>query len=175
MQGQHAVCPGGRERVDVLKTSTLSRRLHTKIAIALLTLGLTLNNCATITLSKPGYKTVTTSGMSSISGGGGTAMAGNLLLGGIIGAGVDASNGAMNELAPNPLHVVMEGEAGNQAVEHISLAQASKDIARALTNRVEGSVDRANLLWVFDKKKRSFCPLRRGMTGQPNSMEILRP
>ena len=71
--------------MDVLKTSTLSRRLHTKIAIALLTLGLTLNNCATITLSKPGYKTVTTSGMSSISGGGGTAMAGNLLLGGIIG------------------------------------------------------------------------------------------
>ena len=53
---------------------------------------------------------MTTSVVSSISGGGGTAMPGNLLLGGIIGAGVDASNGAMNELSPNPLHVVLEGE-----------------------------------------------------------------
>lgn len=63
-----------------------------------------------VTISKAGYKTVNTSVVSSISGGGGTAMAGNVLLGGIIGAGVDASNGAMNELSPNPLHVVMEGE-----------------------------------------------------------------
>lgn len=127
-----------------------------KTAIALLTLGLSLSNCATITrgttqaftitseptgvdirlsnglacqtpcalevkrrpgfvvtASKPGYKTVTTSVVSSISGGGGTAMAGNVLLGGIIGAGVDASNGSMNELAPNPLHLVMEEGGGN--------------------------------------------------------------
>jgi hypothetical protein len=126
MQGQLAVCPGDRGKVDALKTSTLSRSLHMmRTAIALLTLGLTLSNCATITrgtteaftitsdpkgadirlsnglacqtpcalevkrrpgfvvtASKPGYKTVTTSVVSSISGGGGTAMAGNLLLGG---------------------------------------------------------------------------------------------
>ncbi len=63
-----------------------------------------------VTVTKEGYKTVTTSVVSSISGGGGTAMAGNVLLGGIIGAGVDASNGSMNELSPNPLHVVMEVE-----------------------------------------------------------------
>ena len=37
-------------------------------------------------------------------------MAGNVLLGGLIGAGVDASTGAMNELVPNPLHVVLEAE-----------------------------------------------------------------
>ncbi|MDP2140138.1 MAG: PEGA domain-containing protein [Gammaproteobacteria bacterium] len=61
-----------------------------------------------VTVEKEGYRTVTTSVVSSISGGGGTAMAGNVLLGGIIGAGVDASNGSMNELSPNPLHVVLE-------------------------------------------------------------------
>ena len=34
-------------------------------------------------------------------------MAGNLFLGGIIGAGVDASTGAMNDLVPNPIEVVL--------------------------------------------------------------------
>lgn len=125
-----------------------------KAAIATITIGLALSNCATITrgtteaftitsdptgadisisnglacqtpcalevkrrpgfvvtVTKEGYKTVTTSVVSSISGGGGTAMAGNVLLGGIIGAGVDASNGSMNELSPNPLHIVLEVDA----------------------------------------------------------------
>lgn len=63
-----------------------------------------------VTAEKEGYRTVTTNVVSSISGGGGTAMAGNLILGGVIGAGVDASNGSMNELAPNPLHIVLEPE-----------------------------------------------------------------
>jgi hypothetical protein len=61
-----------------------------------------------VTATKEGYKSVTTSVISSISGGGGAAMAGNIVLGGIIGGAVDASNGAMNELSPNPLHIVME-------------------------------------------------------------------
>ena len=37
-------------------------------------------------------------------------MAGNVILGGLIGAGVDASTGAMNELVPNPLHFDLEAE-----------------------------------------------------------------
>lgn len=63
-----------------------------------------------VTAVKEGYKPVTTAVLSSISGGGGTAMAGNVLIGGIIGGAVDASNGSMNELTPNPLHIVMEPE-----------------------------------------------------------------
>lgn len=63
-----------------------------------------------VTLSKEGYKTQTTNVASQISGGGGTALAGNVILGGLIGAGVDASTGAMNELVPNPLHIVLEQE-----------------------------------------------------------------
>jgi hypothetical protein len=61
-----------------------------------------------VTISKEGYVTQTSNVASQISGGGGTALAGNVLLGGLIGAGVDASTGAMNELVPNPLHVVLE-------------------------------------------------------------------
>jgi hypothetical protein len=40
-----------------------------------------------------------------MSGGGGAGFAGNILAGGLIGMGVDATSGAMNDLMPNPLHV----------------------------------------------------------------------
>jgi len=40
--------------------------------------------------------------------GGGTAMAGNILLGGVIGAGVDSYNGAALEHTPNPVFVTLE-------------------------------------------------------------------
>ena len=43
-------------------------------------------------------------------GAGGAALAGNVVLGGLIGAGVDSTTGATNELVPNPLHLVLEEE-----------------------------------------------------------------
>lgn len=39
-----------------------------------------------------------------VSGEGATAMAGNILFGGLIGAGIDASNGANLDHVPNPVH-----------------------------------------------------------------------
>ncbi len=62
----------------------------------------------TATIAKPGYKTLTVRVTNKVSGGGGAAMAGNVLVGGIIGAGVDASSGAMLDLTPNPLNVSLE-------------------------------------------------------------------
>ena len=43
-----------------------------------------------------------------VAGGGSAAMAGNVLVGGIIGAGVDASTGAMLDLVPNPIEVTLD-------------------------------------------------------------------
>ncbi|WP_433951857.1 hypothetical protein [Brevundimonas diminuta] len=40
-----------------------------------------------------------------VSTGGGVAMVGNVLAGGIIGAGIGAGTGAMLDLTPNPAHV----------------------------------------------------------------------
>jgi hypothetical protein len=60
-----------------------------------------------VTVSLEGYATRTLTVDSAISGGGGGAMAGNLLLGGVVGAGVDVASGAMNDLKPNPLHVIL--------------------------------------------------------------------
>jgi hypothetical protein len=37
-------------------------------------------------------------------------MAGNLLLGGIIGMAVDGTNGSMNDLTPNPMDVKLDAE-----------------------------------------------------------------
>jgi len=60
------------------------------------------------TFTKEGYETQTANVRSSFSGGGGAAGAGNILIGGFIGAGVDASNGSLNNLKPNPLSVILK-------------------------------------------------------------------
>jgi hypothetical protein len=60
-----------------------------------------------VTVSKEGYQTQETSVHGIVKGGGGAAMAGNVIFGGLIGAGVDASNGSMMNLKPNPLTVTL--------------------------------------------------------------------
>lgn len=68
----------------------------------------------TVVLEKEGYEPVTATVTSSVDGAGAAGMAGNVLLGGIIGAGVDAGTGAMHSHKPNPLVVKMLkiGESG---------------------------------------------------------------
>jgi len=63
-----------------------------------------------VTATKEGYRSVTSSVESSIKSGGGTAGAGNILLGGVIGLGVDAYTGAWNDLTPNPLFIMLPEE-----------------------------------------------------------------
>jgi PEGA domain len=66
-----------------------------------------------VTLRKQGYKPLSTRVLTEVAGGGAAGMAGNILFGGIIGAGVDVYSGAMNNLVPNPLRVVLEPETNN--------------------------------------------------------------
>ncbi len=61
-----------------------------------------------VEICKQGYAPVVTNILSQISGAGSAGMAGNVLVGGIIGAGVDAASGAMRDLRPNPLSVTLE-------------------------------------------------------------------
>lgn len=61
-----------------------------------------------VTISKPGYKTATVHVTHKVENAGGTAMAGNILVGGIIGAGIDAGTGAMMDLVPNPIVITLE-------------------------------------------------------------------
>jgi PEGA domain len=68
------------------------------------------------TISKPGYKSVDMKVTTKIATAGGAGMAGNVLLGGLIGAGVDVATGAMNDLTPNPVNIVMEKDEAKPAV-----------------------------------------------------------
>jgi hypothetical protein len=58
-----------------------------------------------VTIEKPGFEPVETQVLSQVAGGGAAGMAGNVLIGGLIGIGVDAASGATKELKPNPLVV----------------------------------------------------------------------
>ena len=61
----------------------------------------------TVNITRTGYEPVLATITSQIAGAGAAAMAGNVLLGGVIGAAVDAGLGATKELKPNPLVVRM--------------------------------------------------------------------
>jgi hypothetical protein len=60
-----------------------------------------------VTVSKEGYQTQEAEVHGVVKGGGAAGMAGNVIFGGLIGAGVDASNGSMMNLKPNPLQVTL--------------------------------------------------------------------
>jgi hypothetical protein len=61
-----------------------------------------------VTVSKAGYKPSETPVKSIVAGEGAAGFVGNALVGGVIGAGVDVSSGAMMDLSPNPIHVNLD-------------------------------------------------------------------
>lgn len=58
-----------------------------------------------VTIEREGYETVRVQVDSQVAGGGAAGMAGNVILGGLIGAAIDAGSGAMKKLVPNPIDV----------------------------------------------------------------------
>jgi len=58
-----------------------------------------------VTIEKEGYETVRVQVESQVAGAGAAGMAGNVILGGLIGAAVDAGTGATLQLKPNPIQV----------------------------------------------------------------------
>lgn len=64
----------------------------------------------TVTITKPGYRVWTGTVTHHTAGSGAAGMAGNVLVGGLIGVAVDAGSGATQDLTPNPLRVTLEPE-----------------------------------------------------------------
>jgi outer membrane protein assembly factor BamE (lipoprotein component of BamABCDE complex) len=60
-----------------------------------------------VKITKDGYEPIDTDVLSQISGAGAAGMAGNVLIGGLIGVGVDAATGATKSLKPNPVVVTL--------------------------------------------------------------------
>lgn len=62
----------------------------------------------TVTITKEGYVTTTHNVTHETAGSGAAGMAGNVILGGVIGAAIDGNNGATQDLVPNPLRVTLQ-------------------------------------------------------------------
>ena len=60
-----------------------------------------------VDVSKAGYEPARLNVLSEVAGAGAAGMAGNVILGGVIGAGVDAATGATKRLVPNPVRVTL--------------------------------------------------------------------
>ncbi len=75
------------------------------------TLTLKRKHAFAVEVCKPGYGVVNTNVVSGISGAGATGMAGNVLVGGLIGIGVDAATGATKDLTPSPLIIQLVEQA----------------------------------------------------------------
>ena len=66
----------------------------------------------TITFSKPGYVPQDVAVTTRVAAGGAAGFAGNVVLGGLVGMGVDAATGSTLEHVPNPVAVTLEPVAG---------------------------------------------------------------
>lgn len=82
------------------------------------------------TVSMEGYVSQEHSIQSGMSGGGAAGLAGNVIFGGIVGGVVDASSGALNDLTPNPLVVVLRTPA-EEAAWLASEAQRAREVEAA--------------------------------------------
>jgi hypothetical protein len=82
------------------------------------------------TFTKAGYEPTKAEVQSKFSGGGAAAGAGNILVGGVIGAVVDGTNGSLNDLKPNPLKVTL-AKSENPEDGMIEAAPAVADVPAA--------------------------------------------
>jgi hypothetical protein len=92
-------------------------------------------NDLTATVELDGYKTEKVY-IQSRTGGAGV---GNILLGGVIGAGVDASNGSMNSLYPRPLNVKLA--ASGSTDEAVLLDKKDETIATVAVHNAKVKAD----------------------------------
>jgi len=108
-----------------------------------------------VTISKDGYETVNVNVVPKVVGSGSAAMAGNVLLGGVIGAAVDVGTGSMYDLKPNPVHVVLnkissEANTSKTKSSTASLEESLKELdnlkAKGIINADEYAVRRKKII-----------------------------
>lgn len=79
----------------------------------------------TVTVTKEGFETQYAEVASNMGGGGTAGMVGNVLLGGLIGVGVDSTSGALNDLTPNPLVMTLKPSASSNPIPATSPAPSA--------------------------------------------------
>lgn len=99
-----------------------------------------------VEVCKAGYQPVITQILSQIAGAGAAGMAGNVLVGGLIGVGVDAATGATKDLTPNPLSVTLvAGEPGCLAPSFPAVPEGGQTPAEyAAQGKKKGKADKVD-------------------------------
>lgn len=108
MLGGCATITRGTKEVLVIESDPIGANVSTSTGLTGMTpatFKVSHRENLTVSITKEGYEPVTVQVNSQICGAGGAGMAGNVLLGGLIGAAVDAGTGAMYTLKPNPVQV----------------------------------------------------------------------
>lgn len=70
-----------------------------------------------VTVSLEGYQTEEREVTTGMSSNGTVGLAGNVIFGGIVGGAVDVTSGALNDLTPNPLIVILQPEGASAPQE----------------------------------------------------------
>ncbi|MEM0899344.1 MAG: translation initiation factor 2 [Pseudomonadota bacterium] len=86
---------------DAIATTSLNHRCDASPC----TVRIPRKDAMQVTVQKPGFQTQTVSVNTRLAGAGAAGFAGNVLLGGVVGMGVDAATGATLEHFPNPVVV----------------------------------------------------------------------
>lgn len=93
----------------------------------------------TVTVSKDGYETHYAEVTSNMSGDATPGMLGNVLIGGLIGVGVDATSGALNDLTPNPLMVTLKPRSASAPVPAAAPVASAADAVPVAPSGSPGS------------------------------------
>jgi hypothetical protein len=109
----------------------------------------------TATAAKPGYETQTANITTNVRIGGLAAVSGNVLIGGIIGAVIDGSNGAMKDLSPNPLVFTLRPDFAAVAAESVAsiaaVASTPEPNRTTTLDSAEGATDPTSAGAMYDR------------------------
>ena len=102
----------------------------------------------TVTVEKECHEPVTAHVTSSVATSGAVGMAGNALIGGVIGIGVDVATGATKDLQPNPLFVELVALAGCESNAEVTVAQQPEFISGKLAAVSSTKEEGVEYLWL---------------------------
>jgi len=89
-------------------SGAVARLSNGRTCVTPCSLELSRKQSLTIVCEKEGYRTSTAYVRPGVRGGGSAGVAGNVLLGGVIGIATDVASGANKDLIPNPVTVNLE-------------------------------------------------------------------
>lgn len=119
----------GTKEVLVIESEPIGAKVTTSIGLVgttPATFKVSRKGGFTVTIDKEGYQPVTVQVSSQVAGAGAAGMAGNIVLGGLIGAAVDAGTGATKQLKPNPVKVTLVPLGLNKETSEEGTSESSK-------------------------------------------------